>query len=414
MTSTTALHDKPTRAELPAIPLFSQMADEVLTAIAETGTAATFDPGQIVFCDGDPGDCLYSVLSGDLRAFKRLEDGSIVELARLGAGDSFGEMALLDGGPRSNTVEALTRCHVFCLSRDAFLAALPDRRGLIAAVLGNLAAHVRASSEHLLRKELEQRAVRAELELERLRALTQMVAGVAHEINTPLGIVNTAASIVKQRIASDALTQAVNRTQAGAELDDIREAVDLIQANIVRAHKLIGSFKQLSVGQMTDVLEVLALVPVIDEAIYLFSINARRANLEIRVTNGLSDDSEQTWTGYRGFLTQIVLNLLTNIERYAYPDTGGLVDIRIGEELRGAEPQFTVAVRDFGRGMSADTVSRIFEPFYTTGRAKGGTGLGMAIVHNLVTGALKGQVTVSSEPDCGTVVTITFPKIISD
>jgi signal transduction histidine kinase len=273
---------------------------------------------------------------------------------------------------------------------------------------------VRASTEHLLRQELEQRAVRAEMEVERHRALTQMVAGVAHEINTPLGIVNTAASIVKQRIASDAFTHAVDDTKAQAELDDIREAVDLIQANIVRAHNLVGNFKQLSVSQITDVKEVLSLVTVIEDAIQLFAINARHANLEIRVTNGLPDAAAESWTGYRGFLTQIVLNLLTNIERYAYSGTGGLVEIVVGSEPRGAAGQFTLTVRDFGRGMSDEVLSRVFEPFYTTGRAKGGTGLGMAIVHSLVTSGLKGQVTVASEPDRGTTVTITFPKTICD
>lgn len=399
---------------MPVIPLFSQIADELLTTIAEAGIACTFDAGHIVFRDGDPGDCLYSILSGELRVLKQLEDGSMVELGRLGPGDSFGEVALLDGGPRSSTVQALTSCQVFSLSRDAFLGALPDSPRLLAAVLAGLVAHVRASSELLLREELEQRAVRAEMELERHRALTQMVAGVAHEINTPLGIVNTAASIVRQRTSSEELIRAVSDTPARVEFEDIREAVDLIQANIQRAHKLIGNFKQLSVSQITDVREVLSLVSVVEDAIALFALSARQAKLEIRVSNTLPD-AAQTWIGYRGFLTQVVLNLLTNIERYAYPEaTGGLAEVLIGDGPGGTEPQFTVTVRDFGRGMSLEAVSRVFEPFYTTGRAKGATGLGMAIVHNLVTCALKGQVTVTSEPERGTAVTIMFPKSIPD
>jgi signal transduction histidine kinase len=414
MKSIAALHPGSTRVALPAIPLFSQLADELLTTVAEAGTAARFEAGEIVFRDGDPGDCLYSVLSGELRAFKRLEDGSILELGRLSPGDSFGELALLDGGLRSNTVVALTRCHVFRLGRDAFLAVLPDSPRLFAAVLGNLVAHVRAGTEHLLREELEQRVVRAEMELERHRALTQMVAGVAHEINTPLGIVNTAASLVKKRIGSDRLTRAVAGTPARAALDDVREAVDLIEANITRAHRLIRNFKQLSVSQMNDVKELLSIVDVIDDAVQLFSINARQANLTISVSNDLPDDGAETWLGYRGFLTQILLNLLTNVERYGYPDTGGLVEILVSDGPRDAETHFTVTVRDFGCGMPAEAVSRVFEPFYTTGRSKGGTGLGMAIVHNLVTAALKGQVSVESETGRGTAVTITFPKIIPD
>jgi signal transduction histidine kinase len=409
-----ALHDSPTRAVLPAIPLFSQLADEMLTAIADAGTAASFEAGHIVFRDGDPGDALYSVLAGELRSFKRIDDGSIVELGRLGPGDSFGEIAFLDGGARANTVQALTRCHVFRLTREAFLAALPNSPRLLSAVLGNLVAHVRASTERMLREELEQRTLRAEMEVERHRALTQMVAGVAHEINTPLGIVNTAASVVRQRIASGVVKGVLDEALSRDALGDIREAVDLIDVNIVRAHKLVENFKRLSVSQFTESREELSVVTVVEEAVQLFAINARQANLEMRVTNDLADASAATWVGYRGFLTQIVLNLLSNIERYAYPRTGGAVEILVNDSPCGAEPCFTVTVRDFGCGMSPEALNRVFEPFYTTGRSKGGTGLGMTIVHNLVTAALKGQVTVASEPDRGTTVTLTFPKIVGN
>jgi signal transduction histidine kinase len=411
MNSTAVLAERSARAGLSAIPVFSQLADEILKTIAEAGSACTFAAGDFVFRDGDPGDCLYSVLSGELRVFKQFANGTQIEIGRLRAGDSFGEIALLDGGPRSNTVQALTSCHLFSLGRDAFLDALPDSPKLVAAVLGSVASHVRASSEYLLRQELEQRAVRAEMEAERLRALTQMVAGVAHEINTPLGIVNTAASIVGQRIGSPLLTEAVTEMRARAHLEDIREAAELIQANVQRAHKLVESFKQLSCNQITNAKETLRLPEVIDDAIGLFAINARQAHLDIRVSNTIADGSSLSWTGYRGLLTQVILNLLTNIER---DGSGGRIDISIGELFVSDDPHFTITVRDYGRGMSPESVSRVFEPFYTTGRARGGTGLGMAIVHNLVTSALKGQIELASEPGGGTAVTMAIPKRIPD
>jgi len=410
MNSAAALGETGTRASLPAIPLFSHLADELLRTISEAGTVRAFAAGEAVFHDGDPGDCLYSVLAGGLRVSKTLEDGTEVELGRLGPGDSFGELALLDGGPRSNTVEAVTPCHLFSLGREAFLDALPESPRLVAAVLSNLVAHIRASSEHLLREELEQRAIRAEMELERLRALTQMVAGVAHEINTPLGIVNTAASVVRQRVSSPALAQAIIDSPARAEFEDIREAISLIHANIERAHKLVGSFKQLSAGQIADVKEPLPIVAVVEDAVGLFAISARKAQLEMQIVNTLPGGSDESWLGYRGLLTQVVLNLLTNIERYAYSDHGGRIEIWIG----GKESHFTITVRDFGRGIPAEAISRVFEPFYTTGRAKGATGLGLAIVHNLVTSAMKGRVEVTSTPGSGTSVTITVPKSIPD
>jgi signal transduction histidine kinase len=410
-----ALDDTPIRVELPAIPLFSDIADELLRTVADAGRAVALEPGQIVFREGDPGDSLYTVLTGELRISKHLEDGVEVEVRRAGPGDSFGELTLLDGGARSTTVQALTRCQLFTLNRDAFLAVLPTSPKLLSTVLANLVEHVRAASEHLLRDELEQRAIRAEMELEKYRALAQMVAGVAHEINTPLGIVNTAASVVRQRVGSDAIARAAADPAAGQELADIREAVDLMSANVERAHKLIRDFKQLSVSQIVDAKETLSLVDVIDDVIGLFRINARQARLEIRVHDMLPDRAAALWTGYRGFLTQILLNLLTNVERYAYPQgAGGLVEVVIAESMSMKEAQFTVTVRDFGRGMAPDQASRVFEPFFTTGRGSGASGLGMAIVHNLVTSALKGRVELTSEPGRGTAVAMTFPKRIPD
>ncbi len=410
-----ALDEIPIRAALPAIPLFSDIAGELLRTVADAGMAVPFAAGQIVFREGDPGDSLYIVLTGELRSYKQLEDGTVVELPRAGPGDSFGELSLLDGGARSSSVQTLTPCQLFVLSRDAFLAALPGSPKLLSTVLANLVEHVRTSTEHLLRDELERRAIRAEMELEKYRALAQMVAGVAHEINTPLGIVNTAASIVKQRTRSESLARAAADPAAGGDLDDIREAVDLMTANVQRAHKLIRDFKQLSVSQITDTRETLSVVELVDDVVGLFKINARQAGLEIHVRNDLPDRAAASWTGYRGFLTQILLNLLTNVERYAYPEgTGGPVEILVAEDLSRQEAHFTVTVRDFGCGMAPEQAARVFEPFYTTGRGRGATGLGMAIVHNLVTSALKGSIEVTSEPGRGTAVAVSVPKTIPD
>ena len=98
----------------------------------------------------------------------------------------------------------------------------------------------------------------------------------------------------------------------------------------------------------------------------------------------------------RGLLSQVLLNLLTNVERYAYArETGGPVEIVLGQTADGRNDRFSIIVRDSGRGMAPETRDRIFEPFYTTGRSKGATGLGMAIVHNLMTSALGGTVEVT-------------------
>jgi signal transduction histidine kinase len=405
--------EAPVRAALRTIPLFARVDAESLRALAAAGKTVELGPGEAVVREGDPAYGLYSVLSGALRVSARGAGGAEVELRRLGAGESFGELALLDGGTRSASVETLTPCRLFTLERVAFLAALPRSPALLAAVLAGLTEAVRTSSQRVVREELEQRTLRAEMELERYRALTQLVAGVAHEINTPLGIVSTAASVVGRRASAAALIEAAGDPEARASLEDLRAAAALIEANVRRAHALIQSFKQLSVSQLVDTPETLSLPDTVEEIVGLFRIEARRAGLEIRVRNALPDGAAGTWVGHRGYLSQVLLNLLTNVERYAYPEgAGGAVEIEVAEAGDGKEDAFAVTVRDFGRGIAPDALPRVFEPFFTTGRGRGGTGLGMAIVHNVVTSALKGRVELTSEPGRGTAVTVTVPKTV--
>jgi signal transduction histidine kinase len=160
---------------------------------------------------------------------------------------------------------------------------------------------------------------------------------------------------------------------------------------------------------------MLDLVAVVEEVVGLFKINARQAKLTIEVRNDLPDAAARVWLGYRGYLSQVLLNLLSNIERYAYPDgQGGRVEIAVAADSRRTDEWFVVTVSDFGRGIAADDLPRIFEPFFTTGRSKGGTGLGMAIVQNIVTTALKGQIELASAPGSGTKVTLRFPRTIAD
>lgn len=406
-----ALDETRIRTAPRALPHLSEFADKLLSTVSESGTVMPLDAGRILFSQGDAGDHLYTVLSGQLRIYRRLDDGSEIELRRPGPGESLGELALIDGGARSETAETLTPCQLFALSREAFLAAVPKSPGLLSTVLNNLVGHVRTTTEHLLRTELEQRALRAEMELEKFRALAQMVAGVAHEINTPIGIVNTAASVIRQRIGS--IAASAPEAAGLSDFGDVREAVDLMTANIQRAHRLIASFKQLSASHCVDPRETLSLVALVEDILGLFAINARRARLDIRVVNGLHGGA--TWIGYRGILTQVLLNLLTNAERYAYPGgDGGPVEIRIAETSEKPDAMFLMSVRDFGRGIPAEDVKRVFEPFYTTGRDKGGTGLGLAIIQNLVTARLKGTVDVASRLNEGTAVTLTFPKTVPE
>jgi signal transduction histidine kinase len=261
--------------------------------------------------------------------------------------------------------------------------------------------------------ELATQALRTEMELERHRALSQMVAGVAHEINTPLGIANTAANIIRQELNAPGMAVLSHGSMDKRALDDVLEALNLLERNIQRAHKLIQDFKQVAVGQLTDVKEQMDLSEAVADIVGLFNISARQARLELVIHDNLPATT-RTWVGYRGYLTQVLLNILTNVERYAYPDgTGGRVELELDAANR-VVPTFTITVRDFGKGIRSEDVPRVFDVFFTTGRGAGGSGLGLAIVHTIVTEPLQGTIDISSAQGVGTTVTVTFPQTIDD
>jgi signal transduction histidine kinase len=274
-----------------------------------------------------------------------------------------------------------------------------------------LTGKIRTETTRLLEAALDQEKLKTQQEVARRRSMSQMVAGVAHEINTPLGIANHAASIISDLLSTFAAEVEQTLTKREA-VQDVLEACRLMQDNIRRADRLVQTFKTLAVSQALDNLETVDLRRLTKDVVELFSLTARSSRLAIRVVDELGRRSEH-WEGYPGHYTQVLLNLLTNIDRYAYPDgTGGKVEIVLGVLDRSAgDERYSVVVRDFGRGIAPEHLERVFEPFYTTGRTIGGTGLGLAIVKNLVTESLQGEIRIASRPGEGTEVFLSLPRV---
>jgi signal transduction histidine kinase len=154
------------------------------------------------------------------------------------------------------------------------------------------------------------------------------------------------------------------------------------------------------------VVEEVDLTAVVDDVLALYAPKARSAHLSIEVRDERKEP-DQPWVGNAGSLAEALLNLLSNVERYAYPgQAGGRVEI----VLAGDNGHLDVTVRDFGRGISAPELERVWEPFYTTGRTIGGTGLGLAVVNNLVTDGLRGTAEIRSKAGEGTAVLLHFPR----
>jgi signal transduction histidine kinase len=398
---------------LKKVPFFSRLSDQDLQKLISMGETISLRVNQVVYQEGDESESMFVILDGRVRIYKVDDRGRDLELATLAAGDFFGELALLDSQPRSATVVCLTACEFFVINQIAFMGLLlRSRARIIYSVFADLTGKIRETTEAYFKEELAKRALRAEIEIERHRSLAQMVAGVAHELNTPLGIANTAVDMIATRLSRAEVSDLFSHDKKSQRvLDDMLEAANLTTRNLARAHTLVQNFKKISVNQITESLETVNLPQTVAETVELFKIQARQAKLEIEIENTLAD-ANQVWVGYPGYLTQILLNLLSNIERYAYQDgVGGRVAIVIA--AKAMDQTFILTVSDFGQGIASENLSQVFVPFFTTGRGKGGAGLGLAIAHNLVTEALKGSIAVESKRNKGTTFTVTFPQIIS-
>src|SRR5437867_3053224 len=387
----------PIESTLKKVIFFNDLNDEQLKGLAQSGKVVALEAHQIVLREGEEADSLYVILAGRVRVSKCDESGNEVELDTLGEGEFFGELALLGGGIRTATVLTLTPCEFFTLDQPAVMALVLNASShTVFRVFSALARRTQETSQKLFQQELARRALQAEMEIAQHRSIAQLVTGVTHELNTPLGIISTAANLIKQRLTSDTMKTLAQALQAKATCEDIVEASALIERSITRAHKLVQDFKKVSVNQITATKERLKLVTAVAETVDLFKVSARQARLDITIRDTLPEQGT-VWWGYPGSLSQVILNLLTNIQRYAYPDgTGGKVEIVLAADQGGKDPCFRLMVRDFGQGIPPENLPRVFDAFFTTGRGKGGTGLGMAIVHNIVTELLTGTIAIES------------------
>ncbi len=240
---------------------------------------------------------------------------------------------------------------------------------------------------------------------EKMAALGNLVAGVAHEINTPIGVSVTAASYLNNVSGQfmNACSQSAPDPKIMTEyLEDIGEATSIILKNIEKASRLIKSFKQVSVDQSSESRRSFEVKEYLEEVLLSLNPLLRNRNQTVSV----ECDPALKISSYPGALAQIVTNLLMNSLQHAYaPDDPG--EIRIVAEKK--ENLLEIHYSDDGRGMEPAVLSRIFEPFFTTRRGSGGTGLGLYVVYNIINRQLKGSIDCKSKLGHGTEFTIQFP-----
>jgi signal transduction histidine kinase len=245
------------------------------------------------------------------------------------------------------------------------------------------------------------------VEQEKMAALGSLVAGVAHEINTPLGIGVTAASHL-QSAAAELRGKLAAGQLSRAELDAFTrttaDGAELILRNLERADKLVKSFKQVAVDQTSDQQRRIDLADYLDEIVTSLrpALKRGRHRVELEVDGAVILDT------LPGPIYQILANLVQNSVVHGFGERSE-GRIRIAARRDGSD--CVIDYSDDGGGMQDEVRRRVFEPFYTTRRGHGGSGLGLHIVYNLVTQALKGSIACESRPGQGARFLVRFPAI---
>jgi len=242
------------------------------------------------------------------------------------------------------------------------------------------------------------------VEVEKMAALGSLVAGVAHEINTPLGVGVTAASLLSDRINEfnkEYQGGQLKRASLDDLLSDAKESSEMITRNLYRASELVRNFKQVAVDQSGETMrqfELKAYLEELNQSLYP-QLKHDEHRIIIQAEENINLDS------YPGVVAQVMTNLIMNSVIHGFK---AKIKGEIHILLTLVNAQVCIDYQDDGVGLNSEQQEKVFEPFYTTVRGTGGSGLGMSISYNLVVNKLKGSIDCIDSPE-GAHFKITFP-----
>ncbi|RLJ22369.1 hypothetical protein DJ030_01790 [bacterium endosymbiont of Escarpia laminata] len=253
-----------------------------------------------------------------------------------------------------------------------------------------------------LRKEMEKTLVRSET----MSALGGMVAGVAHEVNTPIGVSVTSASYLENQTKD--LVQVVkdnklSRSALDTYLDLCKESTAIILSNLQRAERMIKSFKQIAADQASEQKSRFNLNTYINDVVRTLRPELKKTQLNIEIECPADIELES----YPGALSQIITNLIMNSVVHGFPQNGAG---HLRFEVMDEDKIVRIIYRDDGKGIAPEHLEDVFAPFFTTRRGKGSSGLGLHISHNLIYTVLKGTISVSSKLNEGVQFVLNIPK----
>jgi len=242
-------------------------------------------------------------------------------------------------------------------------------------------------------------------EKEKLASLGGLVSGIAHEINTPLGVAVSAGSLLEnilqnshKKISDGTMT----KSDFVANMESMDESVAIINTNLNRASTLVKSFKQIAVNQSIEERSTFVVSEYIDAILLSLKhvLKHKRHQITVECDPSLKIDS------YPGAMSQILTNLIMNSLTHGFQHKE---DGEISINIQAISSSLLLTYKDNGKGIEAEILPRIFDPFFTTNRSNGGSGLGLNIIYNIVTSQLKGKITCTSQVNVGTTFKIEFP-----
>lgn len=257
----------------------------------------------------------------------------------------------------------------------------------------------------LARQNLEKQ--QQEFETEKVSSLGRMVASIAHDVNTPLGIGVTATSFLQDEI--DILAEKFSSGELDEEdfesfIASSQSSIAVLTRNLSSAAALIRSFKQVSVDQMSEEAREVLISDYFKEVIHSMQPKTKRA----KVTVNLDCVEDSTCYIYPGFLSQVITNLISNSIIHGFAEQeNGIITLVVSAK----KYEICIRYHDNGAGIAEDILPKVMEPFFTTKRDKGGSGLGLSIIHNIVTQKLNGHIKLTSEAGEGLTVEISFPTL---
>ena|GEM_PF-1197225 len=244
------------------------------------------------------------------------------------------------------------------------------------------------------------------IETEKMAALGQLVIGVAHEINTPMGICITSTSLLQdltQELEKNHQKDAISKKEFECYLSKNKEITEIIMNNIRRTANLAERFQGVAINQSGEQKQIFKLKPYIDDVCLSLSSNLKQYNHCIEISCNQEIEAE----GYPIAFTLVISNLIMNSITHGFKDKEGK---KINIEVNESEENILIIYKDNGIGIEKENISKLFEPFFTTNMG-GNSGLGMHIIYNIITQQFEGYIQCKSEVNKGVIFTISIPRI---